>query len=53
MEAELRCEHLSSEILKVEKVLEDRNKKLVLYEKRIEDLEKSNEILKYRVLEVK
>lgn len=35
MEAELRCEHLSSEIVKVEKVLEDRNRKLVFYEKRI------------------
>lgn len=38
MEAERRCENLLAEIGKLEGFLEERNKTLQFYEKRIQDL---------------
>ena len=41
------------DIQKYEKILEEKNISIAIYEERINDLEKSNEILKYRVIELK
>lgn len=41
------------DIQKYEKILEEKNTSIAIYEERINDLEKSNEILKYRVIELK
>jgi len=38
------------DIQKYEKILEEKSTSIAIYEERINDLEKSNEILKYRVI---
>lgn len=52
-EEERRCQSLTKDYQKIESLLVDKDKLIESQARRLQDLEKANEIFKYRIVEMK